>query len=286
MSDQITETLPWVEAQDLRKEITLELLSCGVDWLKGDFRKKWKEMLHKRDSLERFRGGTREKTLEVCTQLADLQRDLAYYLFLVSRSRDALKKLEKPITEVLFGEDANSVVNCLGAERRGYVEASLVGAISNLTFWHLIAGSSPELVGRLSFEQMVVGGVADAGFAMDAVLDFGTKIEGKKVLRVIQLKADRYGQMAVVSIYPDDLKVSYLGGSVSKNDAKRMINGARQFYPGCHFLFFTALVPSFDSPPVRNVFGIIHPGYPERDALLDNFKEQALKTGLLPNVVR
>lgn len=286
MADQIAEakTLPWVETQVSGKEITLELLGQGVEWLKGDFRNKWGEMLQERIRLEKRESGGRERMLNACAQLASLQRDLAYYLFLVSQSRDGLKELERPINEALFGEKTDSVVNCLGSEKRGCVEASLAGAISNLTFWHLIAESNPNLVKRLGFEQVVIGGEADAKFAIDAVLDFGTRIEGKKVLRVVQLKADGYGQVIVSPIYPDDLRPSYLSGSVGKSDAQRMINGARYLYPESVCRFFAVCVPSFDSPPVKNVFGIIHPGYPDRGALVSGFREQALRTGLLPDI--
>ena len=285
MTDQTIETLPWVEAQDLGEKITPDLLSRGVGWLKGDFRENWKSTLQKRDRLEKGKNGGREEMLNICTNLANLQRDLAHYLFLVSRSRDVLKELQGQVADALFGVGSHSVVNCLGSERRGCVEGSLVGVISNLTFWHLIAESNSDLSKRLNFGQMVVGGLADAKFAIDAILDFGTRNkDGKKVLRVVQLKGDRWGQIIVDPIYPDDLKTSYLGGSVSKNDAQRMIDGARQLYPDCHFLFFAVCVPAFDSPPVRNVFGIIHPDYPDRDVLIDSFKDQALAACLLPDI--
>ncbi len=101
-------------------------------------------------------------------------------------------------------------------------------------------------------------------------------------MRIVQLKTDRYGQIVMDEIYPNELKKAYLGGSVTREDAERMIGGARQLYHDCDCRFFAVCVPSFDSKPVRNVFGIIHPGYPERQSLILQFKEGAERVGLLP----
>ncbi len=282
MVDQVAEVVShWVEAPVSSEGLTLEVLRKGVDWLKGDFRNRWNKNLRSLESLKDNRG---KEMLKICTELANLQRDLAYYLFLVSQNRDFLRELEKPVREALFGEGRDSVVNVLGMDRRGFVEGSLAGAISNLTFWRLITESKQDLAGRLDFAQMIVGGELDARYAIDAVLDFGTKTKGgKKVLRLVQLKTDRSGQVVANEVHPNDLKTEYLGGSVTKKDAERMIEGARERYPDYYCRFFAVCVPSFDSPPVRNAFGIIHPGYPGRKILIDQFKKEAERIGLLPN---
>lgn len=252
--------------------------------VEGDFKNKFKRSLEFMHNL-RERGVRRgEDVLKVCTQLANLQHDLALYLFYVSSNEESIRQLEKPIQNALFGSDKNSVALCLGEDRRGLVEGSLAGAISNLTFWHLISQSSPLLCERLSFSQMVVGGELDAEFAIDVVLDFQTKKNGRNVLRVVQLKTDRQGQIIVERVRPEDLKSDYLGGSFKRHDAERMIKGTRQIYPGCELLFFAVCLPSFDSEPIRNVFGIIHPKYPFRDNLVGIFKEESIRTGLLPKL--
>lgn len=275
--------LPWVEAPISNEELSLEILSEGVSWLKADFRGRWGAALRKREESR----GRKNDTLEACRMLADLQRDLAYYLFLVSQNREALRELERPVTEALLGRGRDSVVSVLGENRRGYVEESLVGAISNLTFWHLIAGSRPDLVDRINFGQMVVGGIADAMYAVDVVLDFGTRTkEGRKVLRIVQLKADSGGQIVMEEIFPDELKMGYLGGSVTRKDAERMVKGARTLYSDCRCRFYAVCVPAFDSPPIGNAFGIIDPGYPGREELIAQSKEDAERTGLLPKMVK
>ncbi len=172
MVDQVTEVaLPWVETPVSNEKLSLEILGMGVDWLKGNFRTKWGNNLL---SLENARG-KKQEVLRICTELASLQRDLAYYLFIVSQNKEFLKELERPITEALFGEAAGLVSGVLGSDRRNFFEGSLVGVISNLTLWYLIAESRPDLSGRLDFGQMVVGGVSDAQFGVDVVFDFGTK---------------------------------------------------------------------------------------------------------------
>lgn len=284
MVDQVAEVvLPWVETPVSNEKLSLEILEKGVDWLKGDFRDRWGNNLL---SLEKA-GGKKQEMLQICTELAGLQRDLAYYLFLVSQNKEALRELERLVTEALLGRGRDSVVNVLGENKRGFVEGSLVGAISNLTLWHLIAESRPDLAKRLDFGQIVVGGVADARFAMDVVLNFGTKTkDGREILRIVQLKADFIGQVVMEEIFPDELKRGYLGGSVTRQDAERMFEGTRNLYPDCYCRLFAVCVPAFDSPPVRNVFGIIHPGYPDREALITQFKEEAERTGLLPKMIK
>lgn len=284
MVDQVAEVvLPWAETPVSNEKLSLEILEKGVDWLKGDFRDRWGNNLL---SLEKA-GGKKQEMLQICTELAGLQRDLAYYLFLVSQNREALRQLERPVTEALLGRGRDSVVSVLGENRRGYVEESLVGAISNLTFWHLIAGSRPDLVDRINFGQMVVGGIADAMYAVDVVLDFGTRTkEGRKVLRIVQLKADSGGQIVMEEIFPDELKMGYLGGSVTRKDAERMVKGARTLYSDCRCRFYAVCVPAFDSPPIGNAFGIIDPGYPGREELIAQSKEDAERTGLLPKMVK
>lgn len=289
MADNVTEitpttatyALPWFAVAEKSKssegsnQLSLEVLGPGIDWIKGEFKKSWEESLKK---VEKAKPGSREK-LEACVVLANLQRDLACYLFFVGQNPEARKELGPGIREAIFGEGKYSLANCLGEDGRGRVEGSLAGAISNLTFFDLISKASPNLAARPDFSTMIVGGWPDARFKVDVVLDFGTRKNGKGVLRIVQLKTDRTGQVIVEKVDPDGLKTSYSGGSVSGRDAKIMVEGARQMYPDCELSFFVVTLPSFDSPAVYNIFGRINQ---QNLGLVNIFKEEALRTGLLP----
>jgi len=288
MADNITEitpttaihTLPWVvaennESAENNNQLSLEILRPGIDWIGGKFRQSWKESLM---NVEKAKPGSREK-LEACVVLADLQRDLADYLFSVGQNQEVRKELGPEIREAIFGEREDSLANCLGKDRRGLVEGSLAGAISNLTLFDLISKASPDLGHRLDFSTMIVGGKEDAELKIDVVLDFGTRKNGKRVLRIVQLKTDRAGQVIVEKVDPDGLKTSYSGGSVSERDAEIMVKGAQQRYPDCDLFFFVVTVPSFDSPSVRNVFGVVID-----DDWTRIFRKMSFETGLLPNI--
>jgi len=300
MADNVTEitpttatyALPWSAAAEKSKssegsnQLSLEVLGSGIDWIKGEFKKSWEESLKK---VEKAKPGSREK-LEACVVLANLQRDLACYLFFVGQNPEARKELGPGIREAIFGEGENSLANCLGKDRRGLVEGSLAGAISNLTLFDLISRASPidlssraspDWAARPDFSTMIVGGWPDARFKVDVVLDLGTRKNGKRALRIVQLKTDRAGQVIVEKVDPDGLKTSYSGGSVSRRDAEIMVRGAREMYPDCDLSFFVVTVPSFDSPAVYNIFGRINQQNLE---LVDVFKEEALRTGLLPSI--
>lgn len=276
-----TTALPWVVAPEVadlnNKEISLEVLGAGIGWIKGDLNREWKGNLEK---LEQVKPGSREK-LDVCIKLANLQRDLACYLFLISQDQEAVRVLGSSIRSSIFGESQDSLVNCLGSNRRGFVEGTLVGAISNLTFYDFISKARPDLSKRLNFSTMVVGGKNDALFKIDAVLDFGTKKNNKRVLRVIQLKAGKEPQVIVEKIKQDNLRSWYSGGAVSKSDVKSMIEGSKKLYPDCEILSFVVTLPSFDSPSVYNIFGRINKNH---QYLVMDFKEQAKKWNLLPKL--
>jgi len=292
MADNVTEitpttatyyALPWFAGAEKSKssegsnQLSLEVLGPGIDWIKSEFRQSWVESLKK---VERAKPGSREK-LEACVVLADLQRDLACYLFFVGQNPEARKELGPGIREAIFGEGKYSLANCLGEDGRGRVEGSLAGAISNLTFFDLISRASPNLAARPDFSTMIVGGKEDAELKIDVVLDFGTRKNGKRVLRIIQLKTDRAGQVIVEKVDPNSLKTSYSGGSVSRRDAGIMVRGARETYPDCELEFFVVTVPSFDSPAVYNIFGRINQ---QNLSLVGVFREEALRTGLLPSI--
>ena len=291
MADNVTEitpttatyALPWFAVAEKSKSsegsnlLSLEVLGPGIDWIKGEFKKSWEESLKK---VEKAKPRSREK-LEACVVLANLQRNLACYLFFVGQNPEARKELGPEIREAIFGEGEDSLVNCLGQDRRGFVEGSLAGAISNLTLFDLISKASPDLAARLDFSTMIVGGKEDAELKIDIVLDFGTRKNGKRVLRIVQLKTDRAGQVIVEKVDPDGLKTSYSGGSVSGRDAKIMVEGARQMYPDCELSFFVVTLPSFDSSAVYNIFGRINQ---QNLGLVNIFKEEALRTGLLPSI--
>jgi len=291
MADNVTEitpttatyALPWFavaensKSAEVNNQLSLEVLGPGIDWIKGEFKKSWEESLKK---VEKAKRGSREK-LEACVVLADLQRDLACYLFFVGQNPEARKELGPGIREAIFGEREDSLANCLGKDRRGLVEGYLAGAISNITLFDLISKASPDLAARLDFSTMIVGGKEDAELKIDIVLDFGTRKNGKRVLRIVQLKTDRAGQVIVEKVDPDGLKTSYSGGSVSGRDAKIMVEGARQMYPDCELSFFVVTLPSFDSSAVYNIFGRINQ---QNLGLVNIFKEEALRTGLLPSI--
>jgi hypothetical protein len=276
-----TYALPWFAVAEKSKssegsnQLSLEVLGPGIDWIKSEFKKSWEESLKK---VEKAKPGSREK-LEACVVLADLQRDLACYLFFVGQDPEVRKELGPGIRGAIFGEGEDSLVNCLGQDRRGFVEGSLAGAISNLTLFDLISKASPDLVARLDFSTMIVGGKEDAELKIDIVLDFGTRKNGKRVLRIVQLKTDRAGQVIVEKVDPDGLRTSYSGGGVSGRDAEIMVRGAREMYPDCELEFFVVTLPSFDSPSVRNVFGVVIDDYWARI-----FRKTAFETGLLPSI--
>jgi len=283
MADNITEVSTTDVNESPRieegKRPSLEILEKGLDWLNKEFKESLRRNL---DKLNRIKEG--KKRLEICVNLSNLQYQLARYIFFVGQDEEIAKNLGPKLEEAIFGNNKDSIANCLGEDKRDYVVSQLIGAFSNLTLFDLISQVSNELPPDFDFSTMIVGGEYDAKFKIDVVLDFGTaeKFDGKtrKIKRIIQIKTGRQEQIIIERVVdPDDPKNSYLGGSVTKRDIEMMNEGARLLYPGCVCLFFVVLVPSLDSPAVGNIFGKINTR--SRD-LINNFKEDAERERLLP----
>ncbi len=226
--------------------------------------------------------------------MAELQGDVAKVLLRLRHMCDNHKNLRDnlgldqgengALWQALFGNYEDSVLNRLHPNKRGDAYNSLLGPISVLTFCDLMQKADPELFKKLNPLKIIASAEDDVERKIDLVLDFGTKNkDGKKVLRVVQLKTDRYMLPGVKRIDPENVKSEYLDGVLDAREARTMLGGAR-YLEGlldAELRCFVALVPAFDARVCNNPLGILNNSYDAVEGARE-FIQNARKEGLIP----
>jgi hypothetical protein len=205
----------------------------------------------------------------------------------------------------LFGQypgDPNSVVGKC-KDKSGEAESVIIGAINVLTFIQTIKQARSGFGADLRPELVVADPETDAIDKVDLILRFGdinTYFEDREIVRLIQLKtlkSSHESNVVIQRINPDlkQLRDRYDVGTVKKEDVAAMLKKANTMMrlsdeeaekeddPRLMIdaQVFLVGVRGFGSRGVDNVFGVV------RDQrIIDNFREDARKTGLIPSKVK
>lgn len=182
----------------------------------------------------------------------------------------------------LYSRHDNSVVRSIDSSNPQKAAEHFLGPASIVTLTELIKEVDPRVFKRLNPLQIIPSGEVDATKKVDAILDFGTRNkEGKRVLRLVQLKTDQHGQIGIARIWPDDVKSSYFG-SVSRTSALKILDYAKQMenqLGDVEVRCFAILVPSFDSKVCNSPIGTLSG---DNEQVYNIFKEEAQREGFLP----
>lgn len=244
------------------------------NWLQTDFKK---EMLVQCSAHRECKNSA--SFMDINKKLSVLGRDFALSMHVMANSGKSLE-WEKKIVDTLFG--ANSVQNEFEKKHLVFKD-ELVGSVSVLTFWQLLRETCPmNYLKDVRFDQMIAGEKEDVEGKIDLVLDFHTQnAEGKKIVRIIQLKGVAENDVRITRIDPENIKRDYFG-EVTGEEAKTMIGKSKSlgYPPDSEFRYFVVLVPAFTASCVNNIFGVIKPG--EQGKLTGIFKADGVKLGLTP----
>lgn len=277
MSDQVVEVGKIVEISP-EERFKHALHSVLTTWVETDFRmglKKLTEQKHKGNN-----------SIQNSKSFAELSNDLTAALH-VLREDGVAQEYDSQLTETLFGQGKDSVVNCCGEKNRQEIEEALIGPISILTLIEAFKKTDNKNVDNIDITKIVAPSEVDVKNKVDLILDFGTKTKGgKPVVRLIQLKTTREPRFYVEKDIPGSARSPYTREKVSSSDIKKMREHANQLKKeGIHPIIYTVIVPAFDSVLINNVFGVPQPALLGKDKFnrtMEKFCEDVKRTGLLP----
>ncbi len=226
--------------------------------------------------------------------MAELQGDVAKVLLRLRHMCDNHEDLREnlgldkgkngALWQTLFGDYEDSMLHRLHPDKRGDAYNALLGPVSVLTFCDLVQKAEPVLFKRLNPLKIIASAEDDVERKIDLILDFGTvNKEGKRVLRVVQLKTDRHMLPGVERIDPENVKSEYLGGVLDARGARTMLGGARYLEDllDAELRCFVALVPAFDADVCNNPLGILKDNIDSKEGI-GEFAQNAKNEGLFP----
>ena len=264
-------SLELTEIEDMGREERIKkgLYRTMFCWINNDYKNSLAKGIKKIDKRE---------GLGVVKSFAELNRDFARVLYLLSRimgeDSDGAKKIENAI----FGGHEESILNCLGKDNRSKVERVLFGPLTVLTFVDLLKNSDPSLEKKIKLKKIITKGHEDVVDKIDVLLNVGAvNGEGKEILNLIQLKAGGEGEVSVSRAYrPRNL----LG--VSKQEIGSMLRKAKKYErQGYDARCFVVIVPGYDEVAVSRVFGTIS-NTSQGEAVKTSFKNETQNAGFLP----
>lgn len=261
------------------------------NWIKKDFKDKLKKLIESNVATNPAARLKRDIDLSTLMNSHFLRvlnsfvaaRDLEENISTLNEWNEVLKK------DLFDDHDPNSVVNSVKGPRRQLAKDQFLGPISILTFVDLIKGSVPNPEGKLSLSKIVISGKSDVENKIDLELRFGDRSEKGEIVRLIQLKTsgrDEFSIWGGVSedFIPAEFTIQHHG---DPQDIYKMADYARKMEENSttplDVRTFFVVLPGWDTNAIDNVFGIVTN---QRFQRIEAFKENAIKEGLLPKVIK
>lgn len=198
---------------------------------------------------------------------------------------ESLEAWSEALEQDLFNLDSYEGIEGATAQSVGLLERELIGPLSENTLIDLMEEANSELTGHLVMSDLLSSGEVDVKDKVDLEIKFGDTNpyhNDAEIVRLVQLKASRDGEVGVWRVDPSDIRGDYLD-YVGFKDIKRMSSYAeaqeRKSSTPLDAQIFVVVVPGYTSPQVDNMLGIIRK---DKDEIVSNFESMATKSGFLP----